>query len=225
MIKLNVDCLILIFNELQTEKKPLHSCLLVNKEWCNVAVPILWKKCSWCNKGRSEKKLFNIILSCLPSTSKKYLSDNKITLPSTILLNPSLFSYISFCEFPSAETIHKIIGMVFEQEINRGIYDKRHFLEQEIYKLFINQCKNIKELQWRTSQPLSSFAGATTCFSQLHCLCINLNYINSNALYEMSRICINLNELNIYNYSQDLPGLISLIDAQRNLNSMIINSY
>src|ERR1043166_7537199 len=120
-------------------KKSLYSCLFVNKEWCNVVVPILWKKCSWCNKGKSEKKLFNIILSCLPSPSKQYLSNNKIALPATILLNPLIFNYISFCEFPSAETIHKIIRMVFEQELNIGVYDKRHLLEQEIYKLFINQ--------------------------------------------------------------------------------------
>jgi hypothetical protein len=72
MIKLNVDCLALIFNELQENKNSLYSCLLVNRDWCIVAVPILWKNHSWCNK---HEKIFNIILSYLPSSSKQLLSE------------------------------------------------------------------------------------------------------------------------------------------------------
>src|SRR5581483_2040430 len=78
MTKLNVDCLNIIFDELQRDVKSLYSCLLVNKEWCYVAVPILWKKYSWCvwddeNRSESKKKIFNTILSSLPSSSKQLL--------------------------------------------------------------------------------------------------------------------------------------------------------
>ena len=70
MEKLNVDCLYLIFNEL-TNENSLYPCLLVNKEWCNMVVPILWKKYSWYEMNEDlEKKLYNTILSCLPSSSK-----------------------------------------------------------------------------------------------------------------------------------------------------------
>ncbi|CAG8711856.1 hypothetical protein GLOIN_2v1791280 [Rhizophagus irregularis DAOM 181602=DAOM 197198] len=31
---------------------------------------------------------------------------------------------------------------------------KYKYLEQELYKLYISQCNNIKELSWRTSQPI-----------------------------------------------------------------------
>src|ERR1044072_4678180 len=110
MAKPNVDCLFLIFN--QMKENSLHSCLFVNKEWCNIAVPILWKKYSdgfsFIEKGKSEK-LFNTMLSCLPLPSKQLLSDNDIKLPSTILLKTPLFNYISFCEFPEDEIINKIM--------------------------------------------------------------------------------------------------------------------
>ena len=43
-----------------------------------------------------------------------------------------------------------------------------NILTQEIYKLFVSQCKNIEELRWRTLQSLSLFPGALTCFSQLY---------------------------------------------------------
>src|ERR1041384_6300755 len=129
MTKLNTDCFRLIF--CQTDQYSLHSCLLVNKEWCNIVVPILWKEYSWyswkdCDPilrmntkiGVSEKKLFNVILSCLSSSSKQLLSDNNIKLPSTILLKPLLFNYISFCQFPQAGIVNRIMEMVFKEQFN-----------------------------------------------------------------------------------------------------------
>src|SRR5436189_4870038 len=105
-----------------------------------------------------------------------------------------------------------------------AIYDNaRNLLEQKIYKLFVKRCRNIKELSWQTSQPLSLFPGASTCFSQLQSLCVDIDFIdfeNSNALCEMAQISKHLNELTIYNCSQDHSRLISLIDAQRNLRSV-----
>jgi hypothetical protein len=117
MNKLNVDCLILIFH--QMDRNPLYPCLLVNRGWCRLIVPILWKKYSWdedlwYSKSDSRKKLFNTIISFIPSTSKKLLSENDIKLPSTNLLKPILFNYISFCEFPVVEIINVIVEMVFE---------------------------------------------------------------------------------------------------------------
>uniref|UniRef100_U9TRY5 Uncharacterized protein n=1 Tax=Rhizophagus irregularis (strain DAOM 181602 / DAOM 197198 / MUCL 43194) TaxID=747089 RepID=U9TRY5_RHIID len=110
MKEINLDCLILIFDILQDDKESLYSCLLVNKKWCNIAVPILWKKHTWCSdmNFRSEKKLFNVLLSFLPISSKKLLSDNKIELlPSTILKSPC-FNYINFCEFPASHNVSQM---------------------------------------------------------------------------------------------------------------------
>ena len=41
-------------------------------------------------------------------------------------------------------------------------------------------------------------------------------------MYEMGQICKDLNRLTIWNCYQDLPGLIFLIDVQRNLKSVAI---
>src|SRR5437764_1156660 len=202
MKKLNVDCLIFIFY--QADKKSLYSCILVNKEWCNLAIPILWKEHSC--RERSKNKFFTTILSCLSTSSKRFLFDNE----KNILLKSPLFNYISFCKFPEAEIINNILTIAVKKGINRG---KLTFLEPEIYK-------NIKELQWKTSHPLPLFPGASTCFSQLCNLYIDINLVNSDVLYEMAQICKGLNELTIDNCYQDLPGLISLIDVQRNLKSV-----
>ena len=45
MSKLNRDVLYLIFKEFhEDDKKTLHSCFLVNKNWCEMIIPILWNK-------------------------------------------------------------------------------------------------------------------------------------------------------------------------------------
>ncbi|PKY19316.1 hypothetical protein RhiirB3_432350 [Rhizophagus irregularis] len=54
--------------------------------------------------------------------------------------------------------------------------------------------------------------------SHLYSLNIDINSVNSNDLYEMAQICKNLNELIVDNCSQDIPGLIYLIDAQKFLD-------
>ena len=115
----------------------------------------------------------------------------------------------------------EIVKMVFSEELYPS-YLQIDLLEQEIYKLFVNNCKNIKELRWQTSQPLPLFPGASTCFSQLYELDIYVNYVNSTALYEMAQICKDLNELIIHKFYQDIPGLTSLINAQRNLKRVVI---
>ena len=88
--------------------------------------------------------------------------------------------------------------------------------------MFVSQCNNIKSLYWETSQSLLSFPGASTCFSRLNYLHIDINFVDSNAMYEMGQICKDLNRLTIWNCYQDLPGLIFLIDVQRNLKSVAI---
>jgi hypothetical protein len=224
MEKLNIDCLIIIFNKLRGDNNSLYSCLLVNKEWCHLIVPILWERHIYFNC--EKKKIFsNTIFSCLPTSSKQLLFDNDIKLPLTILSKSPMFNYVSFCKCLRAYVINNnFINVVFEVENSKEFINKRNLLEQEIYKLFISQCESIKKLEWRTSQPLPSFPGALTCFSQLNSLIVDLYYVNSNNLYEMAKICKNLNELYIHNYSQNVPGLISLIDAQRNLKNLTFTS-
>ena len=55
-MSLNRDVLYLIFEELQDDKQTLHSCIFVNKLWCEIIVPILWKD-PWKYVGINEKLL------------------------------------------------------------------------------------------------------------------------------------------------------------------------
>ncbi|RGB23228.1 hypothetical protein C1646_774819 [Rhizophagus diaphanus] len=97
---------------------------------------------------------------------------------------------------------------------------QRNILEQEIYKLFISQCKNVEYLSWKTCQPLTLFPRATIFYSQLYKLYIDIDSVNSDALFDLAQICKNLNTLSISSYSRNIPVLFYLVDAQRNLKEL-----
>src|SRR6266496_3091722 len=97
MFKLNKDILYLILEEVQDDKQSLHSCIFVNKTWCEIIVPILWKN-PW--KYLAERKvdiLFNIIISHLSDESVNNLKSQEIYLLTDSYQKRPSFNYISFC--------------------------------------------------------------------------------------------------------------------------------
>ena len=83
MSQLIEDCLRIIFTELKNDSSSLYSCILVNRYWCRIAVPILWKN-PYNFKNISRNKFYNTIINFLPTNSKQILLDNNIELPFTI---------------------------------------------------------------------------------------------------------------------------------------------
>ncbi|PKY62105.1 hypothetical protein RhiirA4_488014, partial [Rhizophagus irregularis] len=122
-----------------------------------------------------------------------------------------------FCRYISSDNVDEIIDIVLKNLCNDH---RRYLLEQEIYKLFISQCKNVKYLSWETRQPLTLFPGASIFFSQLYELYIDIDSVNSDALYKLAQISKDLNTLSIKSCSRNIPELIYLIDAQRNLKKL-----
>ncbi|RIA86514.1 hypothetical protein C1645_740801 [Glomus cerebriforme] len=105
---------------------------------------------------------------------------------------------------------------------DRISFDKYNKLEQEIYKLFVNNCKDIKDFLWKTTQSLSQYSGASTCFSRLSSLGIDLEFVNSTALFGMAQICQNIEDLKIWFYNGNISGLIMFLDNQKNLRSLYL---
>ncbi|RIA94288.1 hypothetical protein C1645_873552 [Glomus cerebriforme] len=195
------DCFRIIFTELQEDSASLYSCILVNRFWCRIAVPILWKNIFIYGKY-SRKKLYNVIIHLLPQSSKQLLFDNNIDLPSlSTISNKPLFNYISYLSRIYPGFIDNMIQTLIKREVGFNKFQedyKRYLLEQEIYKLFIKNCNNIKEFSWRTEKPLFQYPGASIFFSHLCSLGINLHFVTSSSLFGMAQICQNIEELNIH---------------------------
>src|SRR4051812_43171181 len=108
MSKLNRDILYLVFEEFQDDEKTLISCLLVNKVFCELIIPILWKNPWKFLKVEKVKILLNTIISHLSNESRNNLSQHDLVIYS---YQKPLFDYISFCRHLNLDIIQCIIDV------------------------------------------------------------------------------------------------------------------
>src|SRR4051794_34822737 len=120
---LPTDCLTEVFEYLEKDKITLHSCLLVNRLWCEVSVGILWRDiCNvryFRNRLRAAPAILSTLIACLPNESKELLRENEIFI-STPTQKPPLFNYAAFCKVLSINEIIKIIDNVLRNERRIG---------------------------------------------------------------------------------------------------------
>ena len=99
------ECLNEIFEYLEDDKDTLHSCLLVDRLWCKIAVRILWRNVwNFQYSVLSYKEfrrhvplaIIGTLISCLPDESKELLQKNEIYISTS--LKPPLFNYTAFCK-------------------------------------------------------------------------------------------------------------------------------
>src|ERR671938_961667 len=100
--QLLADCLNEIFEYLEEDRVALHSCLLVNRLWCEVSVRILWRSI----------RNYNTLIACLPNDSKEILSKNGI-ITSTSL---PMFNYVSFCKVLLTYEVSNNIRQLFNPQ-------------------------------------------------------------------------------------------------------------
>src|ERR1051325_8650156 len=83
--KLSDDVFRIIIIELQHERSSLYSCVFVNRSWCRIAMPILWKNPFGIIYGSDEDsryKLYSMLGYLLSILSEQLLLKNYIKLPS-----------------------------------------------------------------------------------------------------------------------------------------------
>src|SRR5436305_8360914 len=129
MLQFPFDCLNEIFeylDDLEVDKVTLHSCLLVNRLWCEVSVRILWRSI----------RNYNTLIACLPNESKEILYKNGIITTSTSTSNNPMFNYPSFCKALSVYQIKKEIGKLLKNQQSISSLDLKNIIViQEIFKL------------------------------------------------------------------------------------------
>lgn len=85
-MKLFPEILDHIFNYLINDKKSLHSCILVNMDWCKSAVPILWKQpFMLIDVAKPLDKIINIYSRFLSDDTRAMLIIQGLKLPDYLL--------------------------------------------------------------------------------------------------------------------------------------------
>jgi hypothetical protein len=203
MFKLNKDILFLIFEELQDDSKPLFSCLMVNKLWCETVIPILWRNPWHYNINYSNKSnLFSIIASYLSDDIKEFLIRQGIQLRSVSYKSP-LFDYLSFCRSINIDIINKIIS------IGSSLSYNQFLLQQEFYRLFMKRCPEIKCLDMKSiKHQIFYFSESNTCLESL-CELKCDTFIESSYFYGLARFCQYIQRLVIVNR---IPIIMELLN-------------
>ncbi|PKC56220.1 hypothetical protein RhiirA1_474315 [Rhizophagus irregularis] len=220
-MKFDRDVLYLITKNLQNDSISLYSFLLVNKIWCEVAVPVLWKipgRIPLTKKAVSI--IFNVILSHLSEDSRDILKKQGIDYLFTEAYRPPSFNYIIFWRHLDLQLLENMIKLRNVKESNINI------IINELSKLFIN--KNTKFLSlfipYSFKYQLHSISWAEQCFSSLKSLhCDNRD---KNIVEGLAIIAKSINKL-IYHITDfdndDISGSLTLIENQNNLNEIQID--
>ncbi|CAG8579543.1 2468_t:CDS:1 [Dentiscutata heterogama] len=92
------------------EPHELHSCIFVNRRWCKIAIPILWRSpFHYCNllrnKWKSLKLLARTCLLCLGEDKRKFLMNESMPLPSPPYGQQPIFNYPSLFRVINLEII------------------------------------------------------------------------------------------------------------------------
>jgi hypothetical protein len=225
MSKLNKDILCHIFQTLHETiisnlnnekkyKKSLHSCLLVNKLWCETIIPILW---NYPYKYVYKKNLLlNIIISHLSDNSIKLLKDKHI-IETNFQKQQLSFNYVKFCNY--LNDIHNIFP-----------YDMDMQLKEEIYKLFISECSSIKCLSSDMSRySIYKYPEANISLSNLFEL--KCSIYDQNFYHELAQICSSIEKIYIivraagYPHKEKCSGIAELIEMQKQIKYIYIEEY
>ncbi|GBB88833.1 hypothetical protein RclHR1_15440004 [Rhizophagus clarus] len=236
MSRLPADCLNVIFEYLDNDLITLHSCILVNRLWCEVSVEILWR-----NVENYSTSNFKTLIACLPNESKEILYENRINiyniLPSTSKL--PIFNYASFCKVLSVKRIHYKLENLLKND-HRFIPSQTlisisiNIIAEEILKLFVKQIPSLERLEitkfWQflslqiPTTNFISYPEAKNCLKNLSMLCCSSN-IPSDFFYKLSQISHNISLLDL-TVKHCIPiELVDFISAQKRLKCLNINVY
>ncbi|PKC62853.1 hypothetical protein RhiirA1_464550 [Rhizophagus irregularis] len=233
-MSLNEDVLSQIFKELKDDKNSLYSCLLVNRLWCAITVPILWRNPNYhyyflpsvliyrtsdsFHYYSKLRKLFNTILLHLSEESRDILKNQGINIDEKY--KHPLFNYINYWKYLNFLFMRDLI---YDSEIDKS---KVSIIKNEILKLFINKNTNFVHLtilNHLTCVPIyldyqpHLISGFECCFSKLESIHCN-NYFNQDILKELAKICKSIKELKFDIICQNTTsGIIELIEVQKNL--------
>ncbi|EXX73912.1 uncharacterized protein OCT59_012707 [Rhizophagus irregularis] len=215
MSKLNKDILFLIFEELQDDPKSLFSCLMVNRLWCENAIPILWKN-PWCYNDinyNNKNYLFIIIASYLPDNIKESISKLGIQLPS-FSYQSLLFDYLSFCRSININTINTIIC------IGSPLTYNQFLLQREFYDLFTKKFLELKYLDLKSiKHQIFYFPEASRFRFESLCELKCDTSTESSFFYGLAHFSQYIQRLIIDNniFSKVDFGITKLIEVQKNL--------
>jgi hypothetical protein len=211
MPRFNKDILFLVIEELQRDIKSLFSCLLVSRNWCETAMPILWKD-PWCyDINYSKKNSLFIIIAIYLSDNVKEFKDFLTRQGLSSSPKSLLFDYLSFCRSFNVPVLNTLISICPSELHNQ-------FLLQEIYGFMIKKCPGFKcaSIELFKHQPFYFLEDKARLGSLCELNCDTS--VDSLHFNELANVCNFIQRLIIINKCLKVnDGIVNLIEVQKNL--------
>ncbi|CAG8536463.1 9056_t:CDS:1 [Acaulospora morrowiae] len=227
---LSPECLFEIFEYL--DRNSLYFCLLVNRSWCKVVAPLLWRAPFRTSIGPSLEpaKLIRTYLSCLGERSKLYLINNGVRLPPLVSV---IFDYPSFLRELKFVDLYNAVSDWFANEFGNNEDEQqsvflRILIAEQLFKLFMNRCPtfemlSLSDLSHEAPMPLVPLlAGADPCLTRLKAFqCVNKHNGKKDIFRAMSQVSETLETLWIggVEHEMEVKALGVLIRSQRRLKT------
>jgi hypothetical protein len=245
-------CLFRILEFHSNDLLMLYKCALVNRDWCQLTIPFLWKRpfslLHLYTPGISSKRLIDVYISGFSSIERKSINlrEKEEEIPSK-----SLFNYVTFLrELDVAQASNCVSSwslITFKENFTSKILPiiiifLKHFIKNspKISQLIfnINLDNHIfgsiydeyNMINWK----LLTYNNANNCFKKLKVLeCMGdfnpkLLFICSMISKHIEKILISIYiDKNIIQYPNEmskLQNLCTLIQVQKNLNTLIIKN-
>ncbi|CAG8542585.1 16637_t:CDS:1 [Acaulospora morrowiae] len=145
---LTIDCLEEILNHLLDSRTTLHSCILVNRIWSQLAMPLLWyNPFSSRLRGRQATNIFDSYISCLPEELKDQMLARGIYFSDSV---KPLFDYPKYLRgFDWLNFQLAVREWVETFFYNRGLEfsNKIIFFEKFIASFLLGRCNGLRILR------------------------------------------------------------------------------
>ncbi|CAI2166859.1 15404_t:CDS:2 [Funneliformis geosporum] len=217
-----IECFNRIFKHIENDKSTLHSCLLVDRLWCRMIVPILWSRSfSLIQNSKKDDSLFptGTYLTFL-NDEERQLYNHYPELYPTAKFEEHLFNYPSFLKDFHYDLIVMYLIVKFWVKTNTSLDISKY------------NCRIINTISNKISQSLFKMFLRNNAQ-------INLMNIKSFEFYPdlpfLSNLQNSFSDLKSFQFSSYLEPLhkkddkeelfFNIINAQRNIKKFIINPH
>ncbi|CAG8741578.1 12374_t:CDS:2 [Cetraspora pellucida] len=216
-------------------RRNLHSCLLVNRQWCQAAVPILWRNSFYyCSLGNS--RLIDTYISCFNSDERNELTSRGFVLKRSSRYRRSTFPYAAMLKRLDYDRFCGSVDL-WCSCTDQELYNARVLLMRALLRLFLTRSVILLHLvlgEWfeKTTTDLKYRRIIEDEFQNLlepvRKLRIKGNFVKDRILNGLSEPCKNLDKLFVYlshssrncNYNNESVSLQKIIESQTRLKSL-----
>ncbi|CAG8638922.1 1581_t:CDS:1 [Dentiscutata erythropus] len=222
-----------ILPQLHDDMRTLYRCLLVNRLWCRITVPILWcrpftiSSKPFTNKHRTSRTLIiQTYVSCLNQDELAYLIPYRIDF---LDIRPTLFPYEKYLQELSDNAIDKGVKGWFQgKKLTFPFveYDHRaEALTYSLWRMFMRQCVKIQSVSIMPLYVRSgisnvpNFSDSMSALSHVRSFTCRIDWSDSAEKYQktiqllqkLELVCKKITHMKVYIHEKADPGVLNAI--------------